>query len=92
VAASASTHTLPYSGESYSPGVRTEYKAGELARATLESFEAAGVQSVQGVALLPIRSFAGEATAFENATGVLRAFAPARLPWPSHRRADVIHG
>jgi len=89
VAASASTHTLPYSGESYSPGVRTEYKAGELARATLESFEAAGVQSV---ALLPIRSFAGEATAFENATGVLRAFAPARLPWPSHRRADVIHG
>src|SRR6516165_11534208 len=38
VAASASTHTFPYSGDSYSPGVRTEYKA-ELALVGHEAAE-----------------------------------------------------
>ena len=38
VAAYASTHTPPYSGESYSPGVRTEYKA-ELALVGHEAAE-----------------------------------------------------
>ena len=41
VAASASTHTLPDSGEGYSPGVRTEYKGAFMEAANMTNLQRA---------------------------------------------------